>query len=1555
MTSAQPAFDVVTLPIGVYDHFDDVPGAATCAERAAELLAELGGRHVPWSGRPERVTRTEATARLGAWASPPAPRSSALLWMGHGHSDGDAAALAYAETPGAWTDAETPLDLARRIRAEWTHRVGRRGNWAMVVIEACDAPAFVNGLMSAVHGLRPDAIPGELVLVAAGSDGTTHLGAFNEALAATVTSLRMDGPEFEVSELVRRLDNRLRHSTTGGFAVPYKVTARLSLRDAPATGITATADDVERLREILAARPQALRHFDDKARGGDLSEQAWFFTGRQSETCEIAGWLRETETGMLVVTGPAGSGKSALLGHQVVLADDEFREVLVEAGQLEEPDDRELPPCDCFDAVVHLAGLSVAHVIKRLCDAAGVPREGDFTMRTLRAQLLARGERFTVLADALDEAREPAAIASSVLRRIADLPGCRVVVGIRTEESGLGGEPRRNLVTALGSSGDTKVLKVEYVPNDLGRYVRRRLIAARTAGTPGLSDALVDEIAALVRSGGQNFLSARIAVAEIVARPELLRPENTDELRRLAAQHHESTFAAIRARLAHRPLALLHALALGQGRGLPRSGGVWATAATALAEHGPVSENAVTEGDIDDVLHQAGALIMLDAEDGQTVYRLAHRTFQEHFIGAHTSDPAGATPDALVTGGLLRLAAEQVAHPEQFGALTPYLARHLAAHVSVAGAWAELAAAEAVLDRLNPAAVRDQALREAFGRGDLPPAIVGVLSAWRELAALAPGDRAVLRALATTRATGLSTTGQSADGVWQLAWARVSNDALSVSLGTGISGVTSVELPDHGPVLASLGTDGAVQFWSSVSSAEPITDPLTGRSPEYGATSLASFTLPDGRPVLVRLDERAGVQIWDVRNWQRFGRTGAGLTVTSPDGRTAAVCHTALGTIYFALPHTRGLPDLAKHLVDPQFAHRLHAVAVLPCRGGELLLVQDSTGRLWLWSPDNRRVAGPYRTTTFGSEAKLRLGDGRVLVGEVNEGEIRIAADVNTQNRWQRYANNDSTVTLPPWSHEVPECVAAKEKGKNVLLRVADGTTLGHPLPGNEVKDVLPYGAKYLVALQKGANQVHTARLWNAMTGEFAGGGASLGRDVTSFEQCAILGVSPDSLLLSVLDRDSLTLHRLGATDNALEYSRRIGPRRSRKVTAQAPVRLPDGTITLALSHEHAHDSEKHDQMVEIWDTRTNQPLRDPWRRIRFRDDMSVETLMPVTDLAGRILLLVCHRNFRAASAEIWNLNSGRRLGPALEVEAERTYHARPISTHSIRGPEAETVAYRLTAQGPLTSPLTGTCWRVPEDVDRFVRGPDKTLYAVAVGDKSLLLLDARTGEERSRLALGQELRKVTVLGDRLLVGTSHGIVALDLRLPDTGSGPVTEEMPEFEAPRIPIRWSRLAKWIGLTILVMCMIGSFVITRGDSNKEVARDAISGAVPVCTKMYECRIGEDFGPYSFPYAAGNEPRTTTYRVARDHPYFDADLSVQSSGACRSDPYVDYVIESGGHRLTGRLAVDAKRSVGTWLHGDGDRISIRFTLVGQPCDVTFVVTGPRVHRWPLPSWLR
>jgi hypothetical protein len=73
---------------------------------------------------------------------------------------------------------------------------------------------------------------------------------------------------------------------------------------------------------------------------------------------------------------------------------------------------------------------------------------------------------------------------------------------------------------------------------------------------------------------------------------------------------------------------LLEALALARGRGVPRADRIWAIMANALAMPGVH----IAETDIDDLLVKAAPYVMLDAEDGQSVYRLAHRTFQEHFV-----------------------------------------------------------------------------------------------------------------------------------------------------------------------------------------------------------------------------------------------------------------------------------------------------------------------------------------------------------------------------------------------------------------------------------------------------------------------------------------------------------------------------------------------------------------------------------------------------------------------------------------------------------------------------------------------------------------------------------------------------------------------------------------------------------------------------------------------------------------------------------------------------------------------------------------------------------
>ncbi|MCF4136610.1 hypothetical protein L1856_06570 [Streptomyces sp. Tue 6430] len=72
---------------------------------------------------------------------------------------------------------------------------------------------------------------------------------------------------------------------------------------------------------------------------------------------------------------------------------------------------------------------------------------------------------------------------------------------------------------------------------------------------------------------------------------------------------------------------MLRALAFAQGHGLPRAERIWATVASAL------HDEPVDAGLLESVAQAAAPYIMLDAEDGQAVYRLAHRTFRDFLLG----------------------------------------------------------------------------------------------------------------------------------------------------------------------------------------------------------------------------------------------------------------------------------------------------------------------------------------------------------------------------------------------------------------------------------------------------------------------------------------------------------------------------------------------------------------------------------------------------------------------------------------------------------------------------------------------------------------------------------------------------------------------------------------------------------------------------------------------------------------------------------------------------------------------------------------------------------
>jgi hypothetical protein len=149
-----------------------------------------------------------------------------------------------------------------------------------------------------------------------------------------------------------------------------------------------------------------------------------------------------------------------------------------------------------------------------------------------------------------------------------------------------------------------------------------------------VSDAAIARAAEAVGAEQWEFLFAQLAVYEILADPSLLDQARTGTFARLLAGGHRHLFATAVERLARVSdsfYPLLESLALARGRGVPIIDGIWALMASSLTAGG-IGEVEVTDSDISGLLSEAQPYIALDADAGQTVYRLAHRTFVEYFL-----------------------------------------------------------------------------------------------------------------------------------------------------------------------------------------------------------------------------------------------------------------------------------------------------------------------------------------------------------------------------------------------------------------------------------------------------------------------------------------------------------------------------------------------------------------------------------------------------------------------------------------------------------------------------------------------------------------------------------------------------------------------------------------------------------------------------------------------------------------------------------------------------------------------------------------------------------
>lgn len=417
------------------------------------------------------------------------------------------------------------------------------------------------------------------------------------------------------------------------------------------------------------------------------TDPGWYFSGRTALNRQVTGFLTRPVPGALVVTGVAGSGKSAVIARAVTLADPAFRAHPHYRAAVAAAPGGTVPPPGSIDAAVLARNKSADRILTDLIHALGrqpLPATGPEATAALRTQLrqtlttISRGRSglpVTLVIDGFDEATAPYTLIPQLLATLAPLtalhadPGIRLVIGVRSTGTAAGTPekaettPERSLLhlltTALTPVSPPTVLRTDSPQETLTSITA--YIDALLAGTPGTDRATSTDIA---RRTAPSFLDARIAAAHLRTAPDptalaaspnwrnLLQEGTTGLLRR------DLTEAASPDLPAATALAILRAAAFAPGAGIPWAD-IWPAVTQAVLGHDiPDPDNAITSL----LESRLAGYLTHDTEDGRTVYRPLHERLTDvlrdhpHHLhppnnphnppaAPHTPTPEGATDD----------------------------------------------------------------------------------------------------------------------------------------------------------------------------------------------------------------------------------------------------------------------------------------------------------------------------------------------------------------------------------------------------------------------------------------------------------------------------------------------------------------------------------------------------------------------------------------------------------------------------------------------------------------------------------------------------------------------------------------------------------------------------------------------------------------------------------------------------------------------------------------------------------------------------------------------
>lgn len=1074
--------ELFPIAIGQYEHFEDIEVEREVAA-IESVLSGFDCHTVDWDvAMPERGADA-VDARLAAWSKSTNPQAI-LYWVGHGWSDDERAALAHRNSPAtvkySGVTPERVADAIARRRSE------HEDSWVLVIIDACRSARFVQLVKSKL------AHRGALLMVGGMSgEGATNLGKVSESLRFILHTTCAADYEIPLRDLALHLEKL-------GAEVEQKRLLDLVLHRRHAVVVNIPLDVRDELDAALnTLTSDELRHFLPRAHGGELpfketmlGEQSWYFEGRQTETEQIVSWLRTRSTGMLVVTGPAGCGKSALLGHLVVQANPTLRTALQRAQLLTALPAAQQPPDAVFDVVLHLTGASTGEVVARLAEGIGIDHVLSPDIETAMRWLTSRFEDqapVTILVDALDEAVDPIAVARDVLKPLATIGSVRIIVGTRPSTREQPDSPATDADILNDLAIDT-VLRIERHAESIRRYVQRRLRTARRLGAVDESMD-IDGFADALHRRDRHFLFAHLVVHEVLADP---RRRSEAEWGSLLDRDHRQVFGLAVERLsAANPVnrSLLLGLAHARGRGVPVADGLWTTISRSSAE-----ESSISPTDIDRLLADAAPYVLADREYGQTVYRLAHRTFTEYF-GTGDQDTHLHIARSLIAFAEAGLDAAMTGERP----LNPYLTQLLTTHIAAAGepGWRLLAGHERILPILDPEQLTNDAFHSALGRFPLPPVIRGIVAIAEHLRRIPPHERVLAIQLATAHQTGshrpaLADTPADAPIIVQAAVLRAhTTQRILDGHSNGVNSLAVVELPDGTHLLASAGVDATIRLWDPAD-GRPHGAPLIGHAGAVRA--LVTIPTSGGGSLLVSAGTDHTVRIWDPSTgapigdhpYHSYSEIRVLTAVPWPDGRVLL----ALGTHDYTLRLWD--PITQQPFGEPRVSMRrsVRGLAAVPLPDGTVRIASIHDGhRVRLWDPISRRdddaQVHDHRVLAV---ATVRLANGRVLLASGGADEaIRIWDPVAGHDVGAPLTGNDGWIrvlTAVPVSDRVTLLAAAADRS----IRLWDpltGQQHGGPLTGHTGRITalaavpMPDGRTLLAS----SSTDETIRLWDPFTG----------------------------------------------------------------------------------------------------------------------------------------------------------------------------------------------------------------------------------------------------------------------------------------------------------------------------------------------------------------------------------------------------------------------------------------------------------------------------------------